>query len=277
MTDINTYRILIVDDDAYEIKILTTLLENEYIIASAVNGSEALILVEKFGPDLILLDWNMPKKSGIEVLIKLKSDPKNWHIPVIMITGMMKEEANLIEAFSWGSLDFIRKPYLPTEIKARIKSVLKLIELYKNEVEMENRRKATLSIQLLEINNFLKKAINQIYRIEKSYSENNPDIFKDLKVALKTKVQDIDIGREFFEKIFIELSPDFYSSLLKRHPDLSPSEIRLCGLLKLNLSSKEISTITNLTVESIKVNRARLRKKINLDTKTNLVMYLMKF
>ncbi len=75
----------------------------------------------------------------------------------------------------------------------------------------------------------------------------------------------------------MELNPSFYKQFLEVHPDISPSEIRLCTLLRLNMSSKEIAAFIHQEEASIRVSRSRLRKKSGLCESDNLVGYLLKF
>jgi DNA-binding CsgD family transcriptional regulator len=89
---------------------------------------------------------------------------------------------------------------------------------------------------------------------------------------LENKVED-DIWKEF-EVHFQEVHKGFYNTLSQKHSDLTPNDLRLCAYLKLNLSTKEIASLTYQSAESIKTARYRLRKKLNLDRDTNLTAYL---
>lgn len=80
-----------------------------------------------------------------------------------------------------------------------------------------------------------------------------------------------------FEKILIETDSEFYKKLLQRFPDLTKNEIRLCAFMKMNLSSKEISAITQQSPHSIVVARSRLRKKLKIDENHSLVSFLNTF
>jgi len=63
----------------------------------------------------------------------------------------------------------------------------------------------------------------------------------------------------------------------EKHPDLSPRELRLCAYLKMNLSTKEIAPLMNISIRGVEIGRYRLRKKLNLDREDNLINYLMNF
>lgn len=79
------------------------------------------------------------------------------------------------------------------------------------------------------------------------------------------------------EKLMMEIDSYFYKRLLADYPDLTKNELRLCAFLRLNLSSKEISSITQQTPHSITVARSRVRKKIGLETNEKLTNFLIKF
>ena len=85
-------------------------------------------------------------------------------------------------------------------------------------------------------------------------------------------------GREWdeFEIWFREVHKNFYQKLAENYPDLSTRELKICAFLKLSLSSKEIASLTNLTVKTIEVYRSQLRKKLNVSAGGNLVKFISK-
>ncbi|NWH05915.1 diguanylate cyclase [Desulfobacter latus] len=119
-------RILIVDDERYNIKVLSELLREEYKIMAAKSGEMALNAVHGPNPpDLILLDVMMPGLTGYEVCRKLKADPRTMHIPVIFVTALdaTDEEA---KGFELGAVDYIFKPFKPVIVKARVRTHIHL-------------------------------------------------------------------------------------------------------------------------------------------------------
>ncbi|MCB2181993.1 MAG: fused response regulator/phosphatase [Desulfobulbaceae bacterium] len=118
--------ILVVDDTPINLKLLQISLQREgYSVISASNGLDARILVDKYHPDLILMDIIMPKESGFEVIEKLQHNPKTNSIPVIFLTGN-DDVATKIKGFELGAVDYIIKPFNTTEVLARIRTHLKL-------------------------------------------------------------------------------------------------------------------------------------------------------
>ena len=92
---------------------------------------------------------------------------------------------------------------------------------------------------------------------------------------------DKDINNEKFWKVFDsyfdEVHQDFLTRMKEKHPDLSPKELRLSAYLRMNISTKEIATLMNISVRGVEVSRYRLRRKLNIDRDTNLTEYILKF
>ena len=127
-------RILIVEDTAANIQALAAILkEKGYQISVATNGKQALEVLARVQPDLILLDVMMPRMSGFEVCRKLKSDPGTRDIPILMVTAL-NELGDIERGVESGTDDFISKPVNRLELITRVKSLLRVRHL-KNELE----------------------------------------------------------------------------------------------------------------------------------------------
>src|SRR6185437_5988191 len=141
-------RILIVDDHEDNVELLRARLESwGYVAETASNGQEALGKVEADPPDLILLDVMMPVMDGIEVARRVKGNPNLPFIPIIMQTALDATE-NKVEGLEAGADDYITKPIDFAELKARLKSMLRIKRL---QEELEERER-----QLLEANERLR-------------------------------------------------------------------------------------------------------------------------
>ncbi|MBF0587919.1 MAG: response regulator [Magnetococcales bacterium] len=124
MSDEQT-KILVVEDEKSNIDLLVGLLSERFRIKVAKNGRQGLERVRANAPDLILLDIMLPEMDGFEVCKRLKADPATQQIPIIFITGLdnPEEETRGLEA---GAVDFIRKPFNPNVVLARIDTQLEL-------------------------------------------------------------------------------------------------------------------------------------------------------
>ena len=113
-------RILIVDDEPANIKILSNLLAGDYALSVATNGKQALEVARVQSPDLVLLDMIMPGMDGIEVCQALKENEQTRDIPVIFVTSM-GDSANEERGLEAGAVDYISKPVSPPIVKARVR------------------------------------------------------------------------------------------------------------------------------------------------------------
>jgi len=113
-------RILIVDDEPGNIKILSNVLAQDYALSVATNGKQALEIARVQSPDIVLLDMVMPGMDGIEVCEALKSNEQTSDIPVIFVTSM-SDAVNEERGLEAGAVDYISKPISPPIVRARVK------------------------------------------------------------------------------------------------------------------------------------------------------------
>ncbi|TMM47713.1 response regulator [Colwellia ponticola] len=120
--------ILIVDDEPTNLRILNQILNDTYKLIFAKSGQEALRLVEKELPDLILLDVMMPQMTGYEVCQRLKEHPRYKMIPIIFVTAL-NDADDEAKGLNLGAVDYISKPISPAVVKARVKTHLSLVDV----------------------------------------------------------------------------------------------------------------------------------------------------
>jgi two-component system alkaline phosphatase synthesis response regulator PhoP len=121
--------VLVVDDNLQNLELILAYLEEvECRTLSCTGGMEALEIIRKDMPDLVLLDVMMPKISGFEVCRQIKNDPKTSHIPVIMVTALT-ELADIEKSIESGTDDFLSKPVNKWELVTRVKTMLRLKNL----------------------------------------------------------------------------------------------------------------------------------------------------
>lgn len=402
----STSKILIADDEPLNLMLYAEIFKSfGYQIITASDGLEAIQKANEEYPDLIILDWNMPRLDGLEALKKIKSDKLISTIPVMMITGIMTSSESLKLALESGAIDFIRKPFDRIELLARVKSMLllsatnkELQEKYKiieqsnrfvhtiieclpqslvfyaldgtiagynrnflkqinqdeadcvglpvssffapEEYEIHQKKDSELLASLKEtvyestfgqgqhdfiisknlIYDFsglpsgilcvltdvteLNQAHAEIVEIKKRELTSNALRLIQMQEMNNHMISELDKLKQYtdkpgqniirsltshfnlntgdnywneFELHFGAINESFYQRLQEKHPDLTPNEKKLCALLRMNLSSKEISAITSQNPQSIDMARYRLRKKLNLPTEENLVEFLCRF
>lgn len=143
-------KILVADDDARLLKMVRrTLIYEGFQVVTATNGAEALALVQQESPDLVILDWMMPQVDGITVLTRMRDAEDNT--PVLMLSAKDAIE-DRVEGLDSGADDYLVKPFAPSELLARIRTLFRRFEitgknralsyadLYLNPTTRETRR-----------------------------------------------------------------------------------------------------------------------------------------
>ena len=123
----STPRVLVIEDDDALATLVQYNLEKEgYDVAVAGDGEEGLVQIDERLPDLVILDWMLPKVSGIEVCRRLRSRPETRNIPIIMLTAR-GEESDRVRGLDTGADDYLTPPFSVPELAARIRAVLRRI------------------------------------------------------------------------------------------------------------------------------------------------------
>jgi len=119
--------ILVVEDEEALRTLLSYNLEKEgYTVATAGDGEEALMMVNERLPDLLILDWMLPKVPGIEVCRRVRARTDARNVPIVMLTAR-GEESDRIRGLDIGADDYVVKPFSMTELLARVRAVLRRI------------------------------------------------------------------------------------------------------------------------------------------------------
>ena len=120
------YVLVVEDEDALSTLLHYNLEKEGYRVSLAADGEEALTQIDEQLPDLIVLDWMLPKVSGIEVCRRLRGRAETRNVPIIMLTAR-GEETDRIRGLDTGADDYIVKPFSMVELTARIRAVLRRI------------------------------------------------------------------------------------------------------------------------------------------------------
>jgi cyclic di-GMP phosphodiesterase len=126
--------VLVVEDEPMNAELVSRLLiEDGFAVEVVRDGASALAAVALRPPDVVLLDWMLPRVTGIEVCERLKRDPNTRLIPIVMLTGLGEREHRLA-GIAAGADDFLRKPYDLEELRARVRSLARLKQ-YTDELD----------------------------------------------------------------------------------------------------------------------------------------------
>lgn len=291
-------KILIIDDDKESIAVFEYLLSNlNYNITSISNPLMAVNTIIQTAPDLIILDLVMPQKEGLEILKEIKANPLISEIPVVIVSGVRTQSNYISETLSAGSIDFIKKPIDEIEFKARVASNIliysKLKNARQNVEECHNEELKTETEKTKYYQNELSKREREmilstvtifqnrkLIGVLKSEMTSNLIGFSEQQKSQLLNVLDRyenianSFNWELFERRFTELSAGFYVSLKADYPTLTFGEQQICAFFKLGLTMREISILNYSTYEAVRKAVQRLRKKMHLNPKTELNIFL---
>lgn len=278
--------ILIIDDEPSNIQVVINLLNNivpSYKVMSSSNSKLGLEIAIQTKPTIIVTDWNMPELNGIELIVELKKNELTKDIPIIMATGVNMTAQDLKLALDSGAYDFICKPINEIELVARINSAVRFVEYYTSKIEnerfilkmqeenhlleIESKKRELLSktMILLKINQLHEKFQDQLETISCERRKPECEVFcfaeTHTKEIIKSGNQQI---WDELELHFEQINESFYKNITAKFPNLTPNERKLSAYLRLNLSTKDISSITSQSLRSIEIARTRLREKLNL-------------
>lgn len=143
------------------------------------------------------------------------------------------------------------------------------------ELDFKNKELTTSVMYQLKKNNFIWKISEQLKQVSLLLKSDNQKSIKEIIKALDSNTS--KESWEEFEYRFNDVHNNFYDELLRDFPDLTPNELKLSAFLKLNMTTKDIGTITYQSSHSITVARHRLRTKLGLERDENLVSFFSKY
>lgn len=151
-------------------------------------------------------------------------------------------------------------------------------ESLKSEMKFKNKELANTTLHLIQKNKTLTSIKNDLSKLLRAASSNSNE--KQLVNTLIKKInKDLrnEKNWELFNSYFDEVHMDFIKRIKDQHPDLTPKELRLCAYLRMNISTKEIAPLMNISIRGVEISRYRLRKKLNIEHNANLTDYIMSF
>lgn len=255
MTDNNIFKektplILIVDDVARNLQVLGTILSKEnYKIAAANNGEQAISIANSTLPDLILLDIMMPGINGYEACARLKKNPKTRDIPIIFLTAKIELD-DIVKGFETGAVDYITKPFNSVELLVRTKTHLEL-KISRDLLKIKNEQ-----LEKLAITDGMTGLYNHRYIID-SLSERITEA-RRYKQPLSVIMLDID----YFKKVNDNYGHTFGDFVLVRISTIIEETIRKTDIAGRYGGEEFLIIYTNTDNKSAFNTSERLRKSI---------------
>ncbi len=202
MNEAKKPKVLIVDDEERNLKLMSTILMNYgYDYETARNGIEALEKAKSLLPDLIFLDVMMPQMDGYEACRRLKQDQSTMHIPIIIITAFTDKDSR-IRGLEAGASDFLTKPIDTIELKVRARNLLNIKGFYdflKNHNEILDAEVKKKTLQLKE------SYIDAIHRLTKVAEYRDEDTASHIKRSgyyVSLLAREFGWAKDYIETIF---------------------------------------------------------------------------
>ena len=181
-----------------------------------------------------------------------------------------KERLKHLKEYRQKELEYIQQAALAEKKIIKLKN-----EKLKNEIIHRDKELANQTMDLIHKNKFLSRIKEDLEKIKMSTSD---EMLKGKISSLITRIEkDVDHNKqwEVFETAFDEIHEDFLNRLKARFPSLTPKELRLCAYLRMNISTKEIAPLMNISIRGVEICRYRVRKKLDIDRDTNLTSMII--
>jgi class 3 adenylate cyclase len=171
-------KILIVDDEPFNLDLLEQeLMEYDYVIERANDGVEALEKTASFKPDVILLDFMMPRMNGLEVVKRLRQDQEHRSIPVILLTAKATQE-DKVAGLDAGADDYVTKPFDAIELLARVRAMMRLKEMHDTLEEWNRTLAETVKKQVADLERMARLKRYLSPQIAETILGDDNDLFK---------------------------------------------------------------------------------------------------
>ncbi|MEN9756016.1 MAG: hypothetical protein RL755_203 [Pseudomonadota bacterium] len=309
-------RLLIVDDNPTIVHLLATIFTDEYSVSFATNGQQALEMISKEKPCIILLDVMMPDIDGYELCRQLKSHPQTENIPIIFITAKSTTEDE-IQALKLGAADFITKPISPAVAKMRVKNQIKnvyfqkfsaiaidslafamlivdsqgkvnyanthLLELLDEKIKglaIKNGQLVATTFNCKEKLNEFIQAATQIPPVKNAMfiNDDNNQAWQVFITPLPPTLSLTNHVSSPLALIFISNANENFSELemIGKLYDLSPAELRVASALVAGKSPSEYADEVGLTMNTVRTQLKSLYSKTYTHRQSELVALLSK-
>lgn len=159
-------------------------------------------------------------------------------------------------------------------IKLKNEKLRAEVEKKRTDMELKNKEVVSIAMQITHKNELMSEIKRKLLDVAEKVNEHAQGEIKNLVRTIDSDVK-LDNDWDRFQKHFEDVHSDFFKSLRNKYPELTPKDLRMCAYLRMNLSTKEIAMISNISVRGAEISRYRLRKKLGLDKDQNLVDYMM--
>lgn len=196
---------------------------------------------------------------------------------ISLVKYVSKREAKKTEAFKIEQSQKLEKKEaeFKKEVEKSENEIIKLRnEKLHTDINHKNSQLASTTMHLVQKSEILIKIKNDLKKLEPEVPAGIRKRVKQITNTIESDIQ-LDDTWEQFESYFDQVHENFFKRLRQKFPDLTPKDQKLCAYLRMNLTTKEIAPLLNISVRGVEISRYRLRKKLMLDSEVNLVTFIM--
>lgn len=265
-----SFVILIVDDNLQNLQVLGGILrEQNYSVLAVQNGASALKMMERIHPHLILLDIMMPDIDGIQVCTRLKQDANTADIPIIFISAK-NDEATIVKGFNAGGADYVTKPFIASELLARVRHQLKIMQNERSLLEIIEMKNKFFSVVTQDLKNPIGKMIGLTSQLpQKIEKEDYTRAMLYAQEIHQSAVSQFKILENLLEWARIQLDAITPNSELVFPSDACNEAF---SLFQISIVQKNITVKQNIAVDSIRTDPRLLQTILR-----NLISNAVKF
>ena len=195
-----------------------------------------------------------------------------WVVYLRIEISKRKDRLKNLQAYRLKEQEYVRNALIDEKKIANLKNEKLRAEMIHRDKELANQ-----TMDLIRKNKFLLNIKDELLKLKRP---NNEFALNDKISSLIVKIdKDLDHNKqwEIFESAFDDVHEDFLNRIKASYPNLTPKELRLCAYLRLNISSKEIAPLMNISVRGVEICRYRVRKKLNIERDTNMTSFIINF
>lgn len=190
-------RILIVDDvEANRFVLRDIIADMGYKPVLTENGVQALKMVERMKPQLIILDIAMPEMDGYEVCGRIKEDAYTREIPIIFISAF-DDPSDIVQGFEVGCEDYITKPFIPEVVKARVGMHLKLYEANRRMTEMNRQLQVSVNEQIKQVERERRSVLYALIRVARENAYYDEEYMDRLSYNCRILTEAMQLSAQF--------------------------------------------------------------------------------
>lgn len=193
-----------------------------------------------------------------------------WNVNRRIEVSKRRERLKQIKAYREKEREYIRQALLSEKEIISMKNERLRVEMIQRDKELANQ-----AMSMVRKNEFLGRVKEELQSLKKLVHEDQATERVASIISRINREVSHNKQREVFDRAFDEVHEDFMNKLKSRYPALTPTELRLCAFLKMNISTKEIAPLMNISVRGVEICRYRLRKKLGIDRSVNLTGLLL--